>query len=109
MILDDKIAKLRQKGMNICDIKNVIYMFNYKEDGLTPLMLAVIANNKDTVNTICSYYFSTICDIPIFVNLLDKEGKTALDHALYSNNKEIIQILRYSGACYASELQPDLD
>lgn len=119
MLLKDKIAELRQKGMDIWNIKDVIYRFNYNEDGLTPLMLAVISNNPYVVDIISSCYESTICGIPVSVNIVDKERKTALDYAYeYTqntkcqenpNSQEIIKILQHSGACRACDLPHFLD
>lgn len=101
MLLEEKLNNLRQKGLNYWQITNAMKEFNYSEDGLTPLMIAVIANNSSLVDIIISNYTLLFEGQIINVNSIDKQGKTAMD---YATSPRIIELLKYSGGVKSSQL-----
>lgn len=71
--------KTRKTGVNFCD-----------ENGITPLMSSICAENFDEVKALCS--------IGADVNQFDNDGNTPIHHVAKIGNVEIAEFLKQQGA-----------
>jgi ankyrin repeat protein len=90
---------VRYKCLSILKlVKGSKINFNLKTvDGITPLHLAVLLEDEESINFILEKKSK--------VNVLDSENKTPLDIAIEKGNSELIKILERHGAKKACELE----